>query len=257
MAVLNKIRQFLLKKKRPGSDVESHFYPLSPTCQIPNLAIIYELYFGRRTDGCFVEVGAFDGDYVSNTSGLADIGWSGFYIEPVPKYFERCVKRHESNTAVTVSRYAVGAQAGKVEINVGGPLSTISDDMRLNFDSLDWAKGSFEQGKIQAEQITLEGYLVRHKIKETFELLVVDVEGTEWDMFRNFNIKKWRPQMVIIELHDQNNDYSFLWEECNSLVRYFNANGYKVVFKDFSNTVFVLKDLYPTPLETRKVAHEQ
>ena len=100
----------------------SRFYKLSPTCQIRKLDIIYEQYFGRRTDGYFVEVGAYDGEYSSNTSGLADVGWFGYYIEPVPEYFQLCKARHARNKNITVSQYAVDSESGKVEISKGGPL---------------------------------------------------------------------------------------------------------------------------------------
>ena len=51
--------------------------------------------------------------------------------------------------------------------------------------------------------------------------------------------------MVIIELHDQNDTYLFLREECNNIVHYFEDNDYRVIYKDFSNTIYVSKDFYP------------
>lgn len=245
MFILRKIRNYF-SPSIPTTNEPLHFYKLSLTCQVPKLNIIYEQYFDRRSDGYFVEVGAYDGEYSSNTSGLADIGWFGYYIEPVPEYFQHCKIRHAKNRNITVSQYAIGIEQGKVEINVGGPLSTISDEMRIHFDSLDWAKDGFKLGKkVQVDQLTLEGYLVEHGLKPQFELLVVDVEGYEWNVLRNFDIQKWRPQMVIIELHDQNDDYLLIREDCNNIVRYFDDNGYKVIYKDFSNTIYVPKESYP------------
>jgi len=243
MAVLEKIKRYFMPKTQPGA--APAYYKLSPTCQIPDLQIIYEQYFGRRTDALFVEVGAYDGEYASNTSGLADIGWVGFYIEPIPEYCQKCRKRHEKNRNITASQYAIGAKPGKVAIHVGGPLSTISDVMKVNFDSLDWAKNNFEQRKIIVDQITLEDYLVKHELVPQFELLVIDVEGYEWSVLSNFDIQKWSPQMVIIELHDQNDNYLAIREECNNIVRYFDDNNYKVIFKDFTNTIYVPKNSYP------------
>src|SRR6476660_4644576 len=40
----------------------AEFYPVSKTCQIPTLSTIYERLLGRRRDGVFVEVGAYDGE---------------------------------------------------------------------------------------------------------------------------------------------------------------------------------------------------
>ena len=241
MSILRRIKRHL-KPSTATADAVPRFYKLSPTCQVPKLDIIYEQYFGRRTDGFFVEVGAYDGEYASNTSGLADIGWTGHYIEPVPEYFQRCKARHARNKSITVSQCAIGAESGQVEINVGGPLSTIRDEMKQNFESLDWAKGNFTGEKIQVDQLTLEKYLVRYRVDPQFELLVVDVEGYEWNVLRNFDIQKWQPQMVIIELHDQNDDYLLIREECNNIICYFDENGYRVIYKDFSNTIYVRKE---------------
>lgn len=243
MSILRKVKRYLMLSK-PSQNEASSFYKLSPTCQIPKLDVIYERYFEQRTDGCFVEVGAYDGEYVSNTSGLADIGWTGYYIEPVPEYFQRCKARHRRNEGVTVSQCAIGAEQGKVTINVGGPLSTISGEMRDHFRSLEWARGSFKQDeKVVVNKLTLGDYLVKHRIQPQFELLVVDVEGYEWEVLRNFDIQRWRPQMVIIELHDQNDDYLLIQEECNNIVRYFDENSYKVIYKDFTNTIYVPKEI--------------
>ncbi|MCX8505445.1 MAG: hypothetical protein ORN98_02375, partial [Alphaproteobacteria bacterium] len=61
-----------------------HYYPMANDCQIKDLAKHYENLFGKKDKGVFVEIGAFDGQEVSNTAGLADLGWRGVYVEPVP-----------------------------------------------------------------------------------------------------------------------------------------------------------------------------
>lgn len=227
--------------------VETHgYYKFSLTCQIPKLGDLYEHYFGQKNDGLFVEVGAYDGEYASNTSGLADLGWTGFYIEPVPEYFRRCELRHATNKQITVSQFAIGAERANVKINVGGPLSTTREDVRQNFERLAWAEGHFAGEEIEAEQITLEDYLIESNVKPKFELLVLDIEGSEWQALQNFDVRLWQPQMVIIELHDQNKDYPLLQKECNNIVKYFDEKSYKVVYKDFSNTIYVPKDSYPS-----------
>ena len=220
------------------------FYKLSPTCQIPKLEVIYQQFFGLKNNGCFVEVGAYDGDYVSNTSGLADIGWKGFYIEPVPEYYEKCTFRHKKNFNIKVTRAAVGDQNGEIEINIGGPLSTISSDMKDHFETLKWSKGTFSKSQTtKAPLITLESFLELNQIKPNFELLVIDVEGFEWNVLKNFDIEKFHPQMVIIELHDQNDDYLLIRDQCKMIVKYFEDHDYIPVYKDKINTVYVRADI--------------
>lgn len=128
-------------------------YVLAPTCQIPDLDKYYELYFPRHLGGTFVEVGEYDGEYASNTSGLADVGWKGFYIEPVPEYADRCRRRYAKNHQVTISQIAIGDASGYAHIRKAGPLSTASEEMVETFQMLDWAKPSITDDVIREEQI--------------------------------------------------------------------------------------------------------
>lgn len=254
-SMLKRLFRRLWVQGQPGNHSDQiiagrHYYQLAPTCQIPKLDLLYEMYFGKKSDGCFVEVGAYDGEYCSNTSGLADLGWQGYYIEPVPEYAELCRTRHSKNRPVTVSEYAIGHQNDNVTINVGGPLSTVREQVREHFETLAWAKNLFSKTRVvDVQQLTLEEYLTLHNIERNFELLVIDVEGNEWNVLRNFDIEKWQPQMVIIELHDQNPDYVVFWDECNRIVEYFDDQNYRVIYKDFTNTVYVPKDVYARSLE--------
>ena len=184
------------------------FFRLSQTCQIPRLGLIYEQYFRKITNGTFVEIGAFDGEYASNTSGLADIGWSGLYVEPVPEFYDKCLLRHAKNLNVKVVNTAVGEEEGTLTLSIGGPLTTADNAMIDNFKKIEWAKSSFRyEIKINTSLTTLHRLLVQAKIDCGFEVLVIDVEGFEWNVLKAFDINKWHPQMVIIELHDQNDDY--------------------------------------------------
>lgn len=191
-----------------------------------------------RREGVFVEVGAYDGEYVSNTSGLADLGWTGYYIEPVPQYFRKCRKRHRRNQNITVTNLAIGDTQEIKHIYVGGPLSTLDPQMVELFQSLKWAKGHHKGKKVVVTQITLEDYLNDHGIKPGFELLSVDVEGYECNVFRTFDLSRWQPQMVVIELHDENDEYQQIRERCIKLRDYFKDHGYQRIYKDKSNSIF-------------------
>jgi FkbM family methyltransferase len=218
-------------------------YKLSATCQINRLADLYEVFLGHKTDGCFVEVGAFDGEYVSNTSGLADIGWRGLYIEPVTQFAQKCAARHANNRAVEVLHCAAGEDEREIQINIGGPLSTISPTMVEKFNSLTWAQG-FHQGEMEkVKQYPLDTILRSRNIPKSFDVLSVDVEGYEWNVLGTFPIQQWKPQIVIIELHDINPEYKEEWPSNNLVSEYMRSNRYDIIYKDFSNTVYKYHDL--------------
>ena len=217
-------------------------YKLSTTCQIKGLSDIYLFYLGYKNDGVFVEFGAYDGENCSNTSGLADIGWTGLYVEPVTDYYKKCKDRHKKNLGVKVVNCAVGDKNGSAEIHLGGPLSTIRDDVLDKFKSMKWSKNEHGGKKETVNMMLLEKILIGAGIPKNFDVLSVDVEGYEWLALRDFDIREWGPKIVIIELHDNNENYSEEWPECNKLIEYFDENGYRVVWKDFGNTVYARKE---------------
>lgn len=239
--------KLLASFRRPKKSVNENavkFYSPSSTCQISCLDVYYRSYFGETQNGCFIEIGAFDGEAFSNTSCLADLGWKGFYIEPVPQYYNACKQRHARNPNVTVSQLAIGSTSEEIEIYLGGPLSTSDKRARDSFESLDWAKDTLSSKTVVAEQILLEDYLLQHGIKPQFDLMVIDIEGSEWDALRNWDISKWMPKMVIIELHDQSLDYPLLKESCQKVVGYFERHNYKIVYKDLTNTIYISPELH-------------
>jgi len=226
------------KFKQKKEIIPTQFYKPSTTCQIPHLDWLYEKYFGQISNGTFVEVGAFDGEYVSNTSCLADLGWFGYYIEPVPEYYKKCIERHECNKNVKVINLAIGEDTQEVEINVSGVLSSIDKTSTKRFSQLDWSKTLISDKTINVKQISLNEFLDKNNISTEFELLSIDVEGYELNVLKGFDIGYWKPKIVIIELHDQNHDYKDVWPKMDEIVNYMDENQYKVIFKDFTNTVY-------------------
>jgi FkbM family methyltransferase len=242
MAMLKKIKSIFRKKPHKKPE-HTDFYNLPKSCQVPKLGYLYEKYFGKINNGVFVEIGAFDGEYASNTCCLADLGWKGFYVEPVPEYFEKCVVRHKKNINIKTHNLAIGPFEGKVRVNVAGPLSTIDLETKKVFETLDWAKNKVTGRFVESKQVTLDGHLKSNGVEKGFDLLVIDVEGYEWEVLRAFDITFWAPKMVIIELHDQNPNYPHLADKCSNMVKYFEDAQYRIIYKDFTNTVYIRKEL--------------
>jgi FkbM family methyltransferase len=222
----------------PGP-IDGSRYTTPATCQIPNLAEIYTQHLGFRRDGVFVEVGAFDGEYVSNTSNLADLGWQGYYIEPVPEHAAACRARHARNPHTKVFELAISDHPGTAEIFVGGPLSTMSAQALELFQSFPWAQGFHTGRKVVVEQITLDQFLIANNIAPGFDVLSIDVEGFELNVMRGFDLARWAPRLAIVELHDENEAYVAVQDQCRAVAQRFAEQGYRAVFKDKTNTVYL------------------
>jgi FkbM family methyltransferase len=217
---------------------------LSSSCQIPFLRHFYQKYLPVSGSQTFVEVGAFDGDTWSNTSGLADLGWQGVYIEPHPEYAKRCRARHPSQR-IKVVQCAITACVKEVKLIDKGSLTTASTLTDLAYKDIEWSRGVTSRG-----EFTVKGYPLQHVLNEVgvpkfFELLVVDVEGFEEEVFNSFSLKEWRPRMMIVELNDLHVSFSSMAALQYSSKRtrdYIIASGYYQVYADAINSVFVSSD---------------
>lgn len=227
------------------------YYKLSKSCQIKKLSSIYEDFFGAIDNGVFVEVGAYDGESFSNTSGLADRGWGGLYIEPIKFSYENCLKRHKNNN-VKVLNNAIGTEDKKVKIyqsysvyNNDGDCAYLTTTKKSQMEiqrQVDWSTHISYVTEV-CHQRRLEDVLVENNIPKNFDLLIVDVEGSEEDVLDSFNIGQWNPKMLIIEVEEDSRHYKKFDEfiERNKLLRKkIHDYGYtEELYRDHVNTIFI------------------
>lgn len=237
-AALGAARLRLERIPAPVDRAGQDFYRPPQSCQISNLGFLYELAFGKRANGYFVEVGAFDGETFSNSSFLADLGWTGVLIEPMPAFAEMCRERHRQND-VTVVDKAVGASSGLVSLYAAGALSSTSERQIEEYRHVDWAQESVRSAQpVTVELTTLDELLLAAEAPIGFDLLVVDVEGGESAVFEGFDIDHWRPKIMIVELADTHPDLQTTRVADAALGRSIAERGYGVLYKDSINTVF-------------------
>lgn len=217
-------------------------YSLSPTCQIKNLDEIYIKYFGLFTNNkMFVEIGAYDGESVSNTSGLADSGWRGIYVEPVHDFYLKCLERHKNNNVI-VSNISIGLDEGIQKIYSNGILSSLDQD----YAEIGVTKFNYPDYKEElCFQLRMDTFLKKYNVPYDFDLLVVDVEGKEHEVFYSLDFNKWKPKMLIIELvddHEYFQDKTNVINEAKKLRNFIQMHNYNEIYRDDINTIFIKND---------------
>jgi len=219
-------------------------YNISKTCQINNLNEIYLKYFGYPSSGYFVEVGAYDGESFSNTSCLSDQGWNGLYVEPIYEFYLRCLKRHDKNDVI-VANVAIGLEEKEVKIYQGDTLTTLNEAQVGRYNEIDWSKHiSFSE--TTCDQMRLDSLMEKLEVPKNFDILVVDVEGKESEVFKTFELDEWNPKMLIVELEDEHESfqkYPELIIEIKELRNFIHKKGYVEIYKDHINTVFVKNEI--------------
>ena len=219
-------------------EVVKIMYNIPSSCQISKLGEIYSKYFPNIKDGTFIEVGAYDGNEFSNTSCLSDIGWNGLYIEPIEEFYIRCLNRHRNNK-VFVENCSVGSFEGEIDIYVNGAVTTSSEKLIKTYYDIGWVSNHNTK---KCKQYRLDTLLKKYKIRKNFDILVVDVEGNETDVFNSFDLKYWYPKMIIVELIDDHETFKFDSDIVDINVKLrelINNSQYREVYRDHINTIFV------------------
>lgn len=155
-----------------------------------------EEYFGGRRHGFFVDVGAYDGVDLSNSYHFEQIGWSGVLVEPDPDRAANCIaQRPRSRTFCCAA--------------VGSPLTTeivfhradagVYSTTRLNDDHAKRVAGmGMALAEMRVPAMTLDSILEEVGAGKV-DFVSIDVEGGEMDVLEGFDIRRWAPEIVVVE----------------------------------------------------------
>ncbi|MGZ4967592.1 MAG: FkbM family methyltransferase [Chthoniobacterales bacterium] len=239
--VLDRFGFSLTRKERSNLD---WFYPIPVNCEISQVPFFLEFFFGKRSDGLFIEVGAFDGYNYSNTYGLAIRGWTGYLIEPDPIHYEECRNRYRAYPKITVSNCAISNGAvDRLSLTRGGLITTSSSAQADAYRQTKYFRDMITEETFVADACTLDSHLKNHNVPQEPDVLVVDVEGATADVFSGFSLSTWRPKMLIVELFDLHPTLTATRSADLAVRRHILQNGYETIHRDSINSIFVRTDI--------------
>jgi FkbM family methyltransferase len=174
------------------------------------------------SNGIFIDVGASDGIYGNNTYLFEKMGWKGLCIDADP-----CHHTSLQANRRLVETCAVSSVRGEVEFYQHNTDSTWSGIYRRGKD--------YKPIKVQSHR--LEDLLVLHDI-DKIDLLDIDVEGSEIDVWNSFNPELYQPEVVIIEYSDSR-------QCCNKteIISAITEYSYSLAYTTLANLIFVRKPL--------------
>jgi FkbM family methyltransferase len=195
----------------------------------PNVKIREELaeqylvrhYLGTANKGFFVEVGANNPFDLSQTWHLAQEGWKGVLVEPIP---DLCKSLRKNRGESIVIEAACGAP--NAESTATFTIAKDSGKSTLSTEFLD--KRSAIDSKITVRMTTLDDILASESI-ETVDFVSIDVEGTQYDVLQGFDLQKWKPRLLLVEDHLLNTRTHKLIEE----------QAYKLVKRTLFNNWYI------------------
>ena len=87
-------------------------------------------------NGNFLDIGAHDGESLSNTRALALSGWSGTLVEPNPNLFIRLIERYGQDPKITLINAAMSDKSGLARFFYDGSHYQYSSSIAENVKEL-------------------------------------------------------------------------------------------------------------------------
>jgi FkbM family methyltransferase len=180
-------------------------------------------------NGVFVDVGAGHPTYLSNTYFFEKNGWAGICIDADPTQYE-LLKKERAH----VEWAAISSHEGEIEFSQSY-FPTYSSTA-----GQEEPKGLFRvplKGTIKVPSYRLETILEKYQIGQ-IDLLDIDVEGTELEVWQTLDYEKHKPKVVILEY------YTFgVSDDSNKIKRFFENLPYQLVHTTCTNLIFVNSSL--------------
>lgn len=156
-------------------------------------------YLKDIENGIFVEAGALDGLFMSNTKLLEDLGWNGLLIEPSKEACDKCLINRRSSVvwgALVSSNYKERTISGDFFYDGGEGLGAWSSVGRNQYALKE---------KIAVPAMTLSNTLKAFQLKKV-NFLSLDVEGYELNALKGIDLKEFEVDYILVEVNFSNYD---------------------------------------------------
>lgn len=193
-------------------------------------------FFDYKENGFFIDVGAFDGIHLSNSYSFEQQGWKGICIEPVPFYFNLCKKNRPNSICIDAACTSID-NLNELEIETDETGLFSSTTLLKDAESI---KGHYSliQREILTKKIKVTGTTLNTILSNNFnpelaaiDFISIDVEGSELDVLKGFDLIKFSPHVILIETNTP---------ESTALIgEYLSGYGYLFARKEHSNSYFV------------------
>ncbi len=244
---MNKIKKWFQEKKRVKKliNILNEFEELKVFSSDVSSGIVKSQYLQdlkvlsllkNKKNGYYVEFGADDGILNSNTYYLnKKFGWTGVLAEPNPlRYQQLCYNRKSD----ILSNSLIWSKKGvEFLFVIAGQLSTIFEFKEFDFMSDRRKKMTSKQIKLVTTD--LASVLDEAKAPLYIDFLSIDTEGSEYEVIKNFDFKKYHFNVICIE-HNNNADKQ---SKIDQLLRKFGYTR-EISFSNNVDWFYINKEFY-------------
>lgn len=190
----------------------------------PEPGIVHPMFFQPDANRVYVDLGCAHPTNKSLTAFVRDLGWRGVAIDGNPDYQKDWI---DAGYGSHFDRQILSSKPwARFVVHDNAFTSRLSDSVETDKPELWGIKGVIEHPVVPLEEI-----LAKHQI-EKIDLLVVDLEGAEFDVLQTLDFEKHSPAFIIAEY-----DTAGVGIDCR-VCNWLLARGYEVVQMFPSNLVY-------------------
>jgi FkbM family methyltransferase len=157
--------------------------------------------------GVFVEAGAYDGYWQSNTYWLERFrSWTGVLIEPIPELAAKARKERPRSKVYQCALVADDAEGSVIRMRRAGTMSMVSGGWGSEERERAWAEAGASAAREELRDVVVPARTLTDVLEdagvEQIDLLSLDVEGYEASALRGLDLSRYSPKCVLVEIHD-------------------------------------------------------
>jgi FkbM family methyltransferase len=208
--------------------------------QVGQDRFLLENFFRGKRGGVFVEIGAYDGETLSNTLFFErSMGWTGLCVEPLPSAFAKLkAMRKAICENVSISDFEGEAEFVETDDRTG-PNEKMFSGLAANFDPRQVQRIA-AMGQSRSTRMVpvtkLSTLLAKHSLFD-IDYCSIDTEGSELAILSDFDPERFRIKVLTIE----NN-----WDD-EALPKLMARMGYDFFAKLEQDYIFKRRDVRALP----------
>jgi len=161
-----------------------------------SLDVKLDKLFGCKSNGIYIEVGAFDGLTQSNTAFFEFYrSWSGILIEPSKHAYDLCCKSRPKSINLNLCCVSSDYQ----QKTIFGDFNSVTM-ASVNGDRLK------SQNLVEVNCMTLNNIIREHIPNKSIDFLSLDTEGYELNVLKGLDLSVNRPKFLLIEIYKSEYD---------------------------------------------------
>lgn len=186
----------------------------------------------------YLDVGAHDPFYLSNTALFYEKGCTGINVEPNPVLLSRFREKRPADINLETG---IGSQPGSLDFFIMNDL-TLSSFNREEIKKYE-ATGKYKLTEIKkVSVVTIEQILEKYSGGIFPDFFSLDAEGMDYDIIKSINYNKSIPKVICVEAAEYSP--SGAGERKSELIYFLQNKGYFEYANTNLNAIMVLRDFW-------------